>query len=295
MSEVLPELEQKKDLLKKLADEHVRKRDSFSSESHYYAEERDKLNQKTKSMREAVLQKISEKSALIEKVQKLRDQKEQVFQDLKKLREKIREQKKNFRSDEYNPTELKKKEKELKRLEDKQQTTELSKDDENKIVLQIRKLANEIKIMKTKVDEGIQQSKSYKEISDEINKRKEEYDKLKAEIDAISKEINRLGEEINNGLLELDENKKKADEFHELFIKNNKEAEKEHQEFIKVKKDLKEVENMIHSLSSKNKATKKKEKEGELQTKAVELYNKFINGEQLTTDDLLILQKAGLL
>ena len=42
-------------------------------------------------------------------------------------------------------------------------------------------------------------------------------------------------------------------------------------------------------------AIKKKEKEGELQKKATTLFDKFKNGEQLTTEDLLTLQKAGFL
>jgi uncharacterized coiled-coil DUF342 family protein len=82
---------------------------------------------------------------------------------------------------------------------------------------------------------------------------------------------------------------------HESFIKYNQEAEKEHIEFIKAKNDLRDMEKAIFSIRTKNRTTKKKEKETELQKMAEELFEKFRNGEQLTTEDLLILQKAGLL
>ena len=55
------------------------------------------------------------------------------------------------------------------------------------------------------------------------------------------------------------------------------------------------MEKAIYSIRNKTKVTKKKEKESELQEKASELYEKFKSGEQLTTEDLLILQKAGFL
>ena len=52
MSDVLPELEQKREILRNLVEDHIKRRDELSQEAHYYAEERDKLNQKSKSMRE---------------------------------------------------------------------------------------------------------------------------------------------------------------------------------------------------------------------------------------------------
>jgi Uncharacterized archaeal coiled-coil protein len=52
---------------------------------------------------------------------------------------------------------------------------------------------------------------------------------------------------------------------------------------------------MMGGMTAKYKATRRKEREGELQTMANTLFDKFKNGEQLTTEDLLILQKAGFL
>ncbi|EQD60508.1 phosphoserine phosphatase, partial [mine drainage metagenome] len=89
--------------------------------------------------------------------------------------------------------------------------------------------------------------------------------------------------------------RRKADEMHESFIKYNQDAEKEHLEFVKAKNDLRDMEKAIFSIRTKAKTTRKKEKESELQKMAEDLFEKFKNGEQLTTEDLLILQKAGLL
>lgn len=80
-----------------------------------------------------------------------------------------------------------------------------------------------------------------------------------------------------------------------MFIKFNKESEKEHEGFIKAKTELRDLEKILGGMAAKTRATRKKEKEGELQNKANVLFDKFKNGEQLTTEDLLILQKAGFL
>jgi uncharacterized coiled-coil DUF342 family protein len=96
-------------------------------------------------------------------------------------------------------------------------------------------------------------------------------------------------------LQELDDIRRKSDEYHELFIKFSQEAEKEHHEFVRAKTELKDLEKEIYSIRTKERTTRKKEREGDLQEKATVLYSKFKNGEQLTTEDLLILQKAGFL
>ena len=52
---------------------------------------------------------------------------------------------------------------------------------------------------------------------------------------------------------------------------------------------------MLGGMKAKTRATRKKEKEGELQTMANDLFEKFKKGEQLTTEDLMVLQRAGFL
>ncbi|MCL5783020.1 MAG: phosphoserine phosphatase, partial [Candidatus Thermoplasmatota archaeon] len=118
---------------------------------------------------------------------------------------------------------------------------------------------------------------------------------MKEEIDAISSRITALSEDINRSLQELDETRKNADEFHEQFVKFSQESTKEHEAFIQAKTELRDLEKVTSSLRTKTRAIKKKEKEGELQKKATTLFDKFKNGEQLTTEDLLTLQKAGFL
>ena len=134
-----------------------------------------------------------------------------------------------------------------------------------------------------------------KQLTDKINEERTKGEEYKKEIEELSNKISQLSDEINDELQKLDEVRKEADENHETFIKYSQESEAEHAAFIKTKGELKDMEKAIYSIRNKTKVTKKKERESELQEKASELYEKFKSGEQLTTEDLLILQKAGFL
>jgi len=183
----------------------------------------------------------------------------------------------------------------LQYLERRQQTTELKKDEENKIIVEIRRLNNEIKKSKVRRDEELLKNSDVKELTDKINEERTKGEEYKKEIEELSNRISQLSDEINDELQKLDEVRKDADDNHEIFIKYSQESEAEHAAFIKAKGELKDMEKAIYSIRNKTKVTKRKEKESELQEKATALYEKFKAGEQLTTEDLLILQKAGFL
>ncbi len=295
MSDLLPELEQKRELLRNMVEEHIRKRDDAADESHYYAEERDKLNQKVREMREEVKKKIMEKGQLIEKVQKMRDEKEAHYSNLAETRKEYRKIRDSIKTQGIDPKDLRMKERDLQKLELKQQTTQMKKEEEQKVVREIRRLTNELKKLKAAREDELKENDTIKGVTDKLSAERKTVDDFKKEIEGISNQINQISDEINTALQELDETRKKADEFHELFIKYNKESEKEHDAFIKAKNELRDLEKVLGSIKTKARATRKKEKEGELQEKAVTLFDKFKNGEQLTTEDLLILQKAGFL
>ncbi len=294
MTDLLEEFESKRESLRAEVEEHIKKRDAANEEAQKFAKKRDELNAKTHKLREEAKSKIAEKNDLIEKIKKLRDEKEAHYKELSKLREEYRKAKASA-AQKINTKDIKAKERELQYLEKKQQTTELSKEDENKIITEIRRLNNELKKMKAERDEELLKNTDIKELAQKINEERKIGEDYKKQIEEISKRISQLSEEITSQLQVLDNVRKEADENHEQFVKYNQEAEKEHQAFIKAKNDLRDLEKAISALRNKNRSTKKREKESELQQKASELFERFKNGEQLTTEDLLILQKAGFL
>ncbi len=295
MSDLLEDFEQKRQVLRQIVEEHIKKRDDLSAESHKYAEERDNLNSEVRELRDEIKKKIARKGELIDHVQKLRAEKEEHYKVLSELRKELRKIKDETNLEGMDRRTLRFKERELQRLETRQQTNILDKKDEMKLVAEIRKLTMDIKKMKTIMDKELEGNQSIRDLTLKVNAERKAGETFKKEIEKISKEITQLSEEINSGLQSLDETRKKADDLHEMFVKFSQESTKEHELFIQTKNELRELEKEATTVKTKNKATKKKEKEGELQKKATTLFEKFKNGEQLTTEDLLILQKAGFL
>ncbi len=293
--ELLEEFEHKRESIRDIVEDHVRKRDKLAEESQKNAQERDILNAKVRELRDIAKQKIAEKSALIEQIQKLREEKEEHFKKLSEYRKEFHKIKGEVDIQGIDMRDIRSRERELQRLEIRQQTTQLGKADEQKIISEIRRLTNEIKKMKQQFNVELESNDRVKEVTTQIKQEKKTAEEFKKHVDEISTNISKLSEEINTLLQTLDETRRQADEFHEQFIKYSQESEKEHEAFLKAKGDLRDLEKAIYSMRTKDKTTKKKEKEGELQKKATILYDKFKNGEQLTTEDLLILQKAGFL
>ncbi len=294
MTDLLEDFETKKETIRDEVELHIKKRDEANAKAQEYAKKRDELNQKTHDMREHAKEKIAEKNELIDKIKVLRDEKEEHYKNLSDLKKNLRELKSGFGAG-LGLKDIKMKEKELQYLEKRQQTTELTKEDENKIIVDIRRLTNEIKKAKTQREEELLKNKDIKELTDKTTSERALGESLKKEIEDLSNQISKLSDEINEELQQLDNVRKEADENHEIFIKHSKESESEHAAFIKSKNDLRDLEKAIYSIRNKTKVTKKKEKESELQEKASALYEKFKAGEQLTTEDLLTLQKAGFL
>ncbi len=295
MTELLQEFEQKRETIRQVVEDHVTKRDRAAEEAVYNAQQRDILNSRVKEMREQVKQLIAEKSALIEQVQKLRPEKEKLYAELSEIRKEYRKVRDNAGVEGIDPRDIRKKERDLQHLIKRQETTALEKNEEIKVVSEIRKLTNEIKKLKSHFETELERNDQVKQINSEIAEKRKTAEAMKKDIEQISNRISEISDQINAMLQELDETRRKSDEFHEAFIKYNQESEKEHQSFIQAKTDLRDLEKVIYGIRSKERTSRKKEKEGELQKRASTLFERFKNGEQLTTEDLLILQKAGFL
>jgi len=64
---------------------------------------------------------------------------------------------------------------------------------------------------------------------------------------------------------------------------------------VKRRRDIRDLEKVIKTLKSKQFKTKEQIEREELIKKAKEIYEMFKRGEKIDTEDLLILQRAGLI
>ena len=189
MSDLLEEFEQKKEVSREIVEEHVSKRDNASTEAHEYAQLRDELNTKVREMRDDVKRKIAEKNELIEKVQNMRADKEEHYRKLSELRKEMRKIRDEANIQGIDRRDIKARKKDLERLELKQQTTQLKKNEELKVVAEIKKLTNEIKRMEKQFETELEGNSSIRDLNGKINEEKKLGESEKKEIEEISSKI----------------------------------------------------------------------------------------------------------
>ncbi|MGC8992756.1 MAG: DUF7121 family protein, partial [Thermoplasmata archaeon] len=91
------------------------------------------------------------------------------------------------------------------------------------------------------------------------------------------------------------QSKARSDEAHQNYINSLQKAREEDEKVKEIIKELKDYEKIIVAIKQTQTTQKKQEKEIELKKVAEDIYQKFKRGEPLTTEDILILQKAGFL
>jgi uncharacterized coiled-coil DUF342 family protein len=88
---------------------------------------------------------------------------------------------------------------------------------------------------------------------------------------------------------------KRITEIQENIVITKIEADKVHKDFIDHVNQIHELEKTIASTEKKKEKKKKMEDVSAAQKEADEVFERFKRGEKLSTEDLMILQKAGLL
>ena len=121
---------------------------------------------------------------------------------------------------------------------------------------------------------------------------------LENQIETLTREVQELRELGVHAAFNLyeqaDTARREADKAQEQFIKTKMQADKEHQKHIDFIHEVHDYDKIIHGMRAKarrgkaGKAVSTKE-EAEL------IYERFKNGEKLSTEDLMLLQKSGYL
>ena len=92
-----------------------------------------------------------------------------------------------------------------------------------------------------------------------------------------------------------DKSREAADEAHRQFVEAQETADAEHNHFIACQKELRDYDKVIGGLRKKTKKTKITKEQKAVRKEAERVFQMFRGGEKLTTDDILLLQRAKLI
>lgn len=286
---MLEELEERRAVVIKKAEEYKSKRTGLNSEASKWADLRDELNgrirvavekakgyrtqregyetviEENKSKRGELNRKASKYYSMVEKLRKKNDM--QSIQTFEGLREKIDE------------------------LELKQQVEVLSKDKEKKLVAKITELRKDF----VRMQQEWEKDQELKELLKNAQKYKEEADKHHEAVLTHVKLSHECHDKMVGCFKEADRVRDKADAAHLHFLEAQEAADEAHRLHLKYLRDVKDFNHVVAGLQRKVQEDWGFQERVEARKKAKTIYERFRDGEKLSTEDVLTLQKSEML
>jgi len=286
---LLNELQNRKNDLKNKSEENKNKRNELNLEASKWATKRNELNTRTKELIDEAQQLKKQRDENNEKVGEAKLKRDELNEQANKVYAEIDKIRKDLNLGD-GPS-LKEMKREIDQLEFKQQTEVLKTSQEREIVDRIAKLTDELKRKKTQL-EGSSELKSLLENAQVLRDEAAKYhDQVKESAEAAQQHHDKMITIFK----EADAIRAESDAAHKDFVKAQEAADEQHRLFIQSQKEIREINKLIIGLKRKTKETKDESIREQTKKEAEEVYNQFKLGEKLNTEDLMLLQRSGLL
>ena len=289
MTELLEELEEKRDNANSRAEKFMILRDRKNGEAKQWLQKRDELNAKVRELIDRGNELKEERNQLNDGVHEAKRIRNEMNKKVKDVSRKLREKKKELLPKE-GPS-LDELDRDIRRLEYQQMTNVLKTEKE-------RELVDKISHLKAQIDERkrlIEDNDDIKALTAELEYAKEEAEKnhelLSERADLAQIKHDNMLECFNKA----EEIRVDADKAHEKFIDSKVKADEYHHQHIQAVNDVQDYSKILWGLKKKKRTAKKRRDEEDTIQKAEQLYEQFKKGEKLGTEDIMTLQKAGLL
>ena len=289
MTESTEELINDKNNLQVQANDLKEKRNQLHLKSKKLADERDSLNSAIRDIRNKISDHKRKRDELNERVKHAKEQRNKLNKSFSEVKKKIEELERNRSS--TTGANLNNLRKQLRTLENEQMTQPMSPKKERKLIEVISGIHAKIKEQEDKLNKDPKLKKALEE--EKIIKQKAE-----KQHDSVEKLATRAQEEHENMIQlikQLENTTKRVNEIQELIVMTKIEADTVHKEFIECVDKIHNLEREITATQEKKRKTKKAEEATIAQKEASEIFEKFKRGEKLSTEDLMTLQKAGLI
>ena len=279
----------KKDEYQKKANDLKEKRNQLHLKSKKLADERDSLNSTVREMRNKITDHKKKRDELNERVKHAKEQRNKLntsYSDIKRQIEVL--QKERLSSLGTNLNELRK---QLRTLENEQMTQPMSPQKEKKVIEFISGIHAKIKKQEDLLNKDPKLKKAIEE--EKIIKQKAE-----KQHDIVEKLATRAQEEHESMIeliRQLDNLVKRVNTIQETIVMTKIEADTVHKEFITCVDNIHDLERKITATQEKKRKEKKAVEVTSAQKEANEIFERFKRGEKLSTEDLMALQKAGLI
>ena len=262
------------------------KRDELNLQSQTHASERNELNNKAKEHMDNVHLFRDRRNGLNVEVGQIRDERREVSDVVNELKDIfLRLKRKRFSGRNLPP--VSRLRKQIQELEIKQMTTPLTTDKERALVDEISSLQNKIK----EHDNLIETDTEVLEARDKFREAENNRRDLGKKMQKSRQEAQAAHHSMKDSLRTNRQTRRKADAAQRLFVKAKEKADEVHNEYIEYLRGMQEIDRMTASQGRTGSSIDQKASAAS----AEDLFAKFLAGEKLTTEQLMVIQKAGML
>jgi uncharacterized coiled-coil DUF342 family protein len=282
-------MKNQKDDLQVKANEAKKKRDTLHSQSKKFAQERDDFNAKIRQIRNQINEHKTRRDEYNERVKHAKEQRNELLKDHMNMRKTIQElERSRSTTSGINLNRLKLS---LRKMETEQMTQPMSPQKEKKLIESIKELHQKVK----DEEEKLNQDPKLKDAIENEKLLKQKAEKQHDIVEKIAKKAQEEHQVMIELLNQLDSLSKRTLEIQEKIVHIKIDADSVHKEFIEHVNKIHDLEKQI-STTEKTKDRKRKIADvSETQKQANDIFERFKRGEKLSTEDLMVLQKAGLL
>jgi uncharacterized coiled-coil DUF342 family protein len=286
---MLKELQEKKAVLKKEAEASKRERNRLNAEASESAARRDELNARTRALIESAQQSKDKRDEFNKLVSENKERRDSLNEMANGLLAKADQIKRKFKvAGGLSLSELKR---EIDHLEFKQQTEVISTEKERELVDRIAHLWEEYRKKRAELENNAE----LKDALEKARRLREEASEFHKQLTENADRAQQCHEKMLKCFKEADKVRAQADAAHKEFVRAQESADERHHTYIKIEKELRDYDKIISSLKKRSKEARETREKVDVLKRAEEVYAMFKDGQKLETDDLLLLQRSGLL
>jgi uncharacterized coiled-coil DUF342 family protein len=287
LSDLIAELEEKRNKFNSKAEFYRAERDKLNAEAKRWAEKRDALNEEIRKLLREATEHRERRNAINKEVKLAKETRDKLNRKYNMVNDKLKDLKRqHLPKDGLSIGKLRK---ELKELEFKQMTSVLSPEEEREILDAITRIQAQIKLR----EQIIESNEEMKRVLEESRAAKSNVEAAHKQVNALAKEAQREHRRMIEIYERIEQLRKEVNDAQEGLIASKTAADEAHRKHIEQIKRVHDFDKIISGLKQKQRKAKKTRVQKQAKKQAEEIYKRLKRGEKLSTEDLLSLQRAG--
>lgn len=285
------DLKASRNQLDESAEKRRQQRDELNTEAKSWAQERDKYNAQVRELVEKARAHKARRDELNEEVQQAKEKRTELNQVAMEKRLAVADVKRAKVSGGRSGPPIHKLRKDLQELEFRQMTSQFTTEEERDLVKKMGELQDSIKNR----DAQLKSDPEIAEAMEAAATAKKEAQTQHKLIREMVTEAQAEHKSMTTLYRQIDELRKIADGHQESFVKAKQAADEAHHSYIEMVKQIHDMDKLIQSKRRRSFTGVTGKSKAKSVAEADELFAKLMAGEKLSTEEVMTIQKAGLL